>query len=72
MGWGSGFHGGSSSNSHVRMPRIEFPKFDGDNPRWWNEKCEKYFDMYSVPSHSWANFTTMHFTGTAAFMVANL
>uniref|UniRef100_A0A0A9D1W1 Reverse transcriptase domain-containing protein n=1 Tax=Arundo donax TaxID=35708 RepID=A0A0A9D1W1_ARUDO len=61
-----GMHSYHSSSYLPRMPKTEFPKFDGDNPKWWKDKCEKYFDMYNVPSHSWASFATMHFTSTAA------
>jgi hypothetical protein len=30
-------------NRDFRMPRIDFPRFDGEHPRVWKEKCEKYF-----------------------------
>jgi hypothetical protein len=26
-----------------RLPKLPFPKFDGDNPRRWRSRCEKYF-----------------------------
>lgn len=51
---------------NTRIPRSDFPKFDGDNPRWWKRQCEKYFRMYSVQSNLWVDFATMHFVGNAA------
>lgn len=49
----------------VRLPKALFPKFDGTNPKSWKEKCEKYFNMYHVPMHLWAQFATIHFHGSA-------
>lgn len=49
-----------------RLPKTEFPKFDGDNPKLWKKKSEKYFDMYQVPYATWASFATLHFVGNAA------
>lgn len=54
------------SSSQSRMPKSDFPKFDGDNPSWWKTVAEKYFHMYSVPRESWASFATLHFRGNAA------
>uniref|UniRef100_A0A803LN84 Retrotransposon gag domain-containing protein n=1 Tax=Chenopodium quinoa TaxID=63459 RepID=A0A803LN84_CHEQI len=30
-------------------PKLEFPKFDGTNPRLWIKKCCKYFTMCKIP-----------------------
>ena len=49
----------------IRLPKAVFPKFDGANPKSWKEKCEKYFNMYHVPMHLWAQFATIHFSGSA-------
>jgi hypothetical protein len=39
------FHGHSSSNQSHRapmgkLPKLNFPMFDGDNPKLWRSKCE--------------------------------
>lgn len=52
--------------NHSRMPKTDFPQFDGDNPKWWKAVAEKYFSMYHVPRDTWAHFATMHFIGNAA------
>ncbi|RLN34410.1 uncharacterized protein C2845_PM03G18270 [Panicum miliaceum] len=49
-----------------KSPKIDFPKFNGEHPKIWKENCEKYFAMYSVPTHLWAPFATINFTSTAA------
>jgi hypothetical protein len=54
-------------NRDFRMPRIDFPRFEGEHPRIWKEKCEKYFRMCTVPPELWAPFATLHFHGTTAY-----
>jgi len=49
-----------------RLPKVNFPKFDGSHPKVWKEKCEKYFNMYHVLVHLWAEFSTIHFKGPTA------
>lgn len=61
--------GGSQSFEKLggpRLPKTDFPKFDGENPKLWKTNSEKYFGMYHVPYETWASFATLHFTGTAA------
>ena len=42
----------SASYSHSSRvgstPKMNFPKFDGVNPRLWQEQCEIYFEIYGV------------------------
>lgn len=49
-----------------RMPKTNFPKFDGSNPKIWEEKAEKYFHMFHVPDEYKVDYATLHFIGTAA------
>lgn len=49
-----------------RLPKSDFPDFNGNNPKWWKEQCEKYFRMYNVQCEFWVDFATMHFKGNAA------
>jgi hypothetical protein len=37
--------------------------FNGEDPRIWKDKAEKYFSMYGVPTHVWASFGTLNFRG---------
>jgi hypothetical protein len=43
-----------------RLPKLLFPRFDGDNPRHWHSLCEDYFDMYSIPSTIWIRVAKQH------------
>jgi hypothetical protein len=29
-----------------RLPKLQFPVFNGDEPQLWRSRCENYFDMY--------------------------
>lgn len=60
-------YAGSRAGGHrSRPPKTDFPRFDGENPKWWKSVCEKYFALYSVEHDTWASFATMHFVGNAA------
>lgn len=52
--------------SHGKLPHINFPQFDGENPQLWKTRCENYFDIYDVEPAMWITVATMHFTGRAA------
>jgi hypothetical protein len=57
----------NSMNSHVSsygcaMPQIEFPRFNGSNPKIWLKQCENYFDVYAVMLEYSVKLATMHFT----------
>lgn len=53
--WGSHYH------SFPRPPRVDFPLFDGDNPRAWRLKCEAYFQVCSMHPDTWVNCAAMYF-----------
>jgi hypothetical protein len=47
------------------LPKLNFPTLDGTNPKLWQTKCEKYFDMYETAELMWVKVATMHFEGVA-------
>jgi hypothetical protein len=49
-----------------KLTKLHFPKFDGNNPKLWQAKCENYFDMYTVTPSVWVKVATMHFEGPVA------
>lgn len=51
---------------HSHLPKMEFPKFDGTNPRLWKENCERYFEVYSVVPFLRTRFAAMNFIDSAA------
>jgi len=54
-------HGPPSS----KIPKVDFPKFDGEHPKSWLRDCLDYFALYRVESTSWVRIARMHFVGAA-------
>lgn len=59
-------HSVESSSHHPPFLKIEFPKFDGDNPRLWHDRCVMYFEVYKVHASLKTHFAALNFTGPAA------
>jgi hypothetical protein len=58
-----------SASSRVdmgRLPKLNFPKFEGKNPKLWKSRCENYVEMYDVDEGIWVKNASMHFEGPAA------
>uniref|UniRef100_A0ACD5VTD4 Uncharacterized protein n=1 Tax=Avena sativa TaxID=4498 RepID=A0ACD5VTD4_AVESA len=43
-----------------------FPRFDGDQPRIWKDKCLDYFRLFNVHPSLWLVSATLHMDGNAA------
>ena len=56
----------SQNTKEYHLPKTDFPRFDGIDPKLWKDKAEKYFRLFKVPAHMWSPFATMHFNTTAA------
>ncbi|PAN47275.1 hypothetical protein PAHAL_9G245100 [Panicum hallii] len=52
-------------------PKLEFPKFDGQNPRLWKDRCELYFEVYSVSDALKPRFAALNFDGVATTWLQN-
>ena len=52
--------------THEHIPKINFPPFDGENPKLWLGRCLDYFDMYTVPHRCWVKVATMHMIAATA------
>jgi len=50
----------------VPLPKLVFPTFDGDNPRLWRDRCDMFFEVYSVGDQLKTRFTALNFKGVAA------
>lgn len=48
-----------------RLPKFNFPTYDGDTTKLWISQAEDYFDMYGVPARLWVQVAGMHFNGAA-------
>jgi hypothetical protein len=49
-----------------QLPKMQFPQFDGDNPKLWLTRARNHFEMYSVHPSVWIRVSTHHFTHAAA------
>ncbi|CAN6322178.1 unnamed protein product [Urochloa humidicola] len=54
------------SSGSGRLPKLNFPTFDGENPKLWLSRSEDYFELYDVEPHRWIMVASMHFTPAAA------
>ncbi|XP_015618641.1 uncharacterized protein [Oryza sativa Japonica Group] len=67
-GWESGEfdseHGDRQYNH--RVPKLDFPKFDGSDSQEWRMKCEHYFDVNNTFPGLWVRIATIYFLGRAA------
>lgn len=50
--------------------KIEFPKFDGGDPRGWILKAEKYFGYYQTPDKLKVDIAAMYLEGDALDLFA--
>jgi hypothetical protein len=56
----------ASSAESSRLPKLQFPIFNDEDPQLWCSRCENYFDMYGVESHLWVRVVSMYFESTTA------
>lgn len=54
------------------VPKMNFPKFDGVNPRLWKEQCEVYFDICGVSEVMKSRFAMLNFIGVAALWLQTI
>lgn len=47
------------------IPKLSCPRFDGQNPCIWKEKCQDYFQLLNVPESMWATVASLHMDGNA-------
>jgi hypothetical protein len=48
------------------LPKMSFPKFAGEDPVVWVDKCLEYFHMYQVPQPLWVSAASIHMEQNAA------
>ncbi|XP_026441802.1 uncharacterized protein LOC113340978 [Papaver somniferum] len=46
-------------------PKIDFPRFDGTNPRAWIRKCKKYFFLHQLNDEQKVHIATLYLEGKA-------
>lgn len=55
---------------HLPLPRDDskhnFPRFDGECPRVWLDRCLAYFELYRVPPQNWVATGALYVEGHVA------
>ena len=44
---------------------MNFPRFNGKNPRIWKDKCQDYFGLMNIPESMWATAASLHMDDNA-------
>jgi hypothetical protein len=52
--------------NRAALPKLGFPKFCGDHPRIWIDKCCDYFHIYNIPECMWTTVASLHMEDNAA------
>ncbi|XBJ01839.1 hypothetical protein VPH35_021384 [Triticum aestivum] len=61
-----GVHYDQGQEYAVKPPKHDFPRFDGDAPSLWIDRCLAYFDLYRIPPHTWVTTASLYIEGHAA------
>jgi hypothetical protein len=56
----------ASAPNHGKPPSMDFPKFCGNNPKFWQARSEDYFSMFDTDPELWIAVAAMQFEGDAA------
>lgn len=59
-------YGGDSEWSMGRLPKLNFPSFDGENPKLWLSRSVDFLEFSKVPPHLWVKLASMHIISPAA------
>jgi hypothetical protein len=57
---------GSSGSGAGKLPKMNFPQFDGDNPKLWLSRAVDYFELYEIEEHRWIMVASMNFVVPAS------
>ena len=58
---------GSGAGSHYsKVPKLQCPAFDGDNPKLWIRRVSDYFELAQVDPNIWIKLSAMYFSGSAS------
>ena len=51
--------------SGIKMPKVELSKFNGDDPRSWIKKCQRFFMYNPISEDQKVLFASLHLDGVA-------
>ncbi|KAK2970411.1 hypothetical protein RJ640_016265 [Escallonia rubra] len=61
------YHYNTAHTPSPKLPKIEFPRFCGEDSYGWVRKAEKYFEFNPVDELYKVSFVSVHFDGQAEF-----
>ncbi|XP_074363636.1 uncharacterized protein LOC141704251 [Apium graveolens] len=61
----------STNRSFKFTPKLDFPKFDGSNPRNWIKKCTRYFDLCKIVSDQKVSLASLYMVDKAESWVTS-
>ncbi|XP_026416754.1 uncharacterized protein LOC113312214 [Papaver somniferum] len=50
-----------NTGKFTRTPKVDFPRFNGTNPRGWVLKCERYFHLHNFPDEEHVDMVVIQF-----------
>jgi hypothetical protein len=53
-------------DSYVKPPKHDFPRFDGELPSPWLDRCNSYFELYCTLLQNWVTTASLYLHGRAA------
>ncbi|KAK2980270.1 hypothetical protein RJ640_016948 [Escallonia rubra] len=51
----------TTGTASMKTPKLNFPRFNGENPRGWVRKCEQYFDFCPIHEDFMVAYASVHF-----------
>lgn len=55
-----------ADGSRPPLPKMSFPRFNGEQPRIWRDKCMDYFRIFNIHPSLWVTSASIHMEGNAA------
>ncbi|XP_026383401.1 uncharacterized protein LOC113278891 [Papaver somniferum] len=55
----------TESRKFTRTPKVDFPRFNGTNPRGWALKYDRYFGLHKFPDDERVDMAAIHFNSSA-------
>ncbi|KAK2969314.1 hypothetical protein RJ640_030855 [Escallonia rubra] len=57
----------TTGNPYPKLPRMDFPRFNGEDSYGWVRKAERFFEFNPIDEPIKVNFASIHFDGQAEF-----
>jgi hypothetical protein len=50
----------TDNSGHAPLPTMSFPRFSGEHPWVWRDKCHDYFRAFNISPVLWITTATLH------------